>query len=85
MNRLRVLIANERRDRLALVAPLVTALGHEVIALEVDGDTAAGIGDVLDANRPGSPTEIAEALVVRPGNADLECRYGRRDRREAAD
>jgi hypothetical protein len=28
----RVLIANERRDRLALVAPIVAALGHEVIA-----------------------------------------------------
>ncbi len=27
---LRVLIANERRDRLALVAPIVAALGHEV-------------------------------------------------------
>ena len=30
--RLRVLIANERKDRLALVAPIVVALGHEVIA-----------------------------------------------------
>jgi hypothetical protein len=29
---LRVLIANERKDRLALVAPIVVALGHEVIA-----------------------------------------------------
>jgi len=29
---LRVLIANERRDRLALLAPIVAALGHEVIA-----------------------------------------------------
>ena len=29
---LRVLIANERRDRLALVAPIVAELGHEVIA-----------------------------------------------------
>jgi len=26
---LRVLIANERKDRLALVAPIVAALGHE--------------------------------------------------------
>jgi AmiR/NasT family two-component response regulator len=33
---LRVLIANERKDRLALVAPIVVALGHEVIAREVD-------------------------------------------------
>ena len=27
---LRVLIANERKDRLALVAPIVAELGHEV-------------------------------------------------------
>jgi AmiR/NasT family two-component response regulator len=33
---LRVLIANERRDRLELVVPIVVALGHEVIAREVD-------------------------------------------------
>jgi hypothetical protein len=26
---LRVLIANERKDRLSLVAPIVAALGHE--------------------------------------------------------
>ena len=32
---LRVLIANERKDRLALVAPIVIALGHEVIAREI--------------------------------------------------
>ncbi|MGA2166546.1 MAG: hypothetical protein ABSH36_19060, partial [Solirubrobacteraceae bacterium] len=30
---LRVLIANERKDRLAQVAPIVIALGHQVIAL----------------------------------------------------
>ena len=35
---LRVLIANERRDRLALVAPIVAALGHEVIAREIEVD-----------------------------------------------
>jgi response regulator NasT len=33
---LRVLIANERRDRLELLAQVVTRLGHEVIAREVD-------------------------------------------------
>src|SRR5690349_10453877 len=33
---LRVLIANERRDRLELLAQVVTGLGHEVIAREVD-------------------------------------------------
>ena len=35
---LRVLIANERKDRLALVAPVVAGLGHEVIAREIDVD-----------------------------------------------
>jgi len=33
---LRVLIANERRDRLALLAQVVAGLGHEVIAREID-------------------------------------------------
>ncbi|HEY6960863.1 MAG TPA: ANTAR domain-containing protein [Gaiellaceae bacterium] len=33
---LRVLIANERRDRLELLATVVAALGHEVIAREID-------------------------------------------------
>ena len=35
-SQLRVLIANERRDRLELLAEVVTGLGHEVIAREVD-------------------------------------------------
>jgi AmiR/NasT family two-component response regulator len=33
---LRVLIANERKDRLELLAQVVTGLGHEVIAREID-------------------------------------------------
>jgi response regulator NasT len=33
---LRVLIANERRDRLALLAEVVGGLGHEVVAVEID-------------------------------------------------
>jgi response regulator NasT len=33
---LRVLIANERKDRLELLARVVSGLGHEVIAREVD-------------------------------------------------
>jgi hypothetical protein len=33
---LRVLIANERRDRLQLLARVVAGLGHEVIAREID-------------------------------------------------
>ena len=34
---MRVLIANERRDRLVIVAAIVVALGHQVIAREIDG------------------------------------------------
>jgi AmiR/NasT family two-component response regulator len=33
---LRILIANERRDRLELLAQVVTGLGHEVIARSID-------------------------------------------------
>ena len=40
---LRVLIANERKDRLALVAPIVVALGHEVIAREIDVEDVGAV------------------------------------------
>jgi len=33
---LRVLIANERKDRLAILAPIIVGLGHEVIAREIE-------------------------------------------------
>jgi response regulator NasT len=46
---LRVLIANERKDRLALVAPLVAQLGHEVIAREID---VQDVGPVTARERP---------------------------------
>lgn len=46
---LRVLIANERKDRLALVAPIVIALGHEVIAREIE---VAGVGAVTAREQP---------------------------------
>ena len=46
---LRVLIANERKDRLALVAPIVVALGHEVIAREIDVED---VGAVTARERP---------------------------------
>jgi AmiR/NasT family two-component response regulator len=66
---LRVMIANERKDRLALVAPVVVALGHEVIAREVDvGD----VGAVTARERPdvalvglGESSEHALALIDR--------------------
>ena len=47
---LRVLIANERKDRLALVAPIVAGLGHEVIAREID------VEDVGAVTRASDPT-----------------------------
>src|SRR3954454_4041584 len=46
---LRVLIANERRDRLALVAPIVAALGHEGIA---PSNEVEEVGPVTARERP---------------------------------
>jgi AmiR/NasT family two-component response regulator len=46
---LRVLIANERKDRLALVAAIVIELGHEVIAREIEVDD---VGPVTARERP---------------------------------
>jgi AmiR/NasT family two-component response regulator len=64
---LRVLIANERKDRLALVAPLVANLGHEVIAREID---VADVGVVTAREQPdvalvglGKSSEHALALI----------------------
>jgi AmiR/NasT family two-component response regulator len=66
---LRVLIANERRDRLALVAPIVAALGHEVIAREIDVED---VGAVTARERPdvalvglGESSEHALHLVEK--------------------
>jgi AmiR/NasT family two-component response regulator len=41
--RLRVLIANERRDRLELLADVVRGLGHEVIAREIEVKEVAAV------------------------------------------
>jgi len=64
---LRVLIANERKDRLALVAPIVVALGHEVIAREIDVED---VGPVTARERPdvalvglGESSEHALGLI----------------------
>ena len=46
---LRVLIAKERKDQLALVAGAVTALGHEVIAREIEVED---VGEVTARERP---------------------------------
>ncbi|MDX6399669.1 MAG: two-component system, response regulator PdtaR [Gaiellaceae bacterium] len=47
--RLRVLIANERRDRLELLARVVTDLGHDVIAREIE---VKEVGAVTARERP---------------------------------
>jgi AmiR/NasT family two-component response regulator len=46
---LRVLIANERRDRLELLARVVAGLGHEVIAREID---VTAVGAVTAREQP---------------------------------
>lgn len=46
---LRILIANERQERLAVVAPLVTSLGHEVVAREVQ---TQDVGDLTHRVQP---------------------------------
>jgi len=46
---LRILIANERRDRLELLAQVVAGLGHEVIAREVD---VTAVGAVTAREHP---------------------------------
>jgi AmiR/NasT family two-component response regulator len=46
---LRVLIANERRERLDLLAEVVAGLGHEVIAREID---VSEVGAVTARERP---------------------------------
>jgi response regulator NasT len=66
---LRVLIANEREDRLALVAPIVAALGHEVIAREIDVED---VGPLTARERPdvalvglGQNSDHALALIEK--------------------
>ena len=49
MSHLRVLIANERRDRLELLAQVVAGLGHEVIAREID---VREVGTVTSREHP---------------------------------
>ena len=66
---LRVLIANERADRLERVATIVAGLGHEVIAKELEVDD---VGQVTRQERPdvalvglGSSSEHALELISR--------------------
>src|SRR3982751_1630281 len=61
--------ANGRKDRLALVAPIVAALGHEVIAREIEVDD---VGAVTARERPdvalvglGASSDHALGLIER--------------------
>ena len=69
LEHLRVLIANERKDRLALVAPIVANLGHEVIAREIE---VGHVGDVTAREQPdvalvglGQSSEHALGLIEK--------------------
>jgi AmiR/NasT family two-component response regulator len=64
---LRVLVANERADRLALVVPIVASLGHEVIASEIE---VTDVGSATARERPdvalvglGASSEHALELI----------------------
>jgi AmiR/NasT family two-component response regulator len=66
---LRVLIANERKDRLELVVPIVAALGHEVIAREIE---VKDVGRVTAREQPdvalvglGESSEHALGLIEK--------------------
>jgi AmiR/NasT family two-component response regulator len=63
LEHMRVLIANERADRLADVAAIVTALGHEVIAREVE------VADVGSATKREHPDVALVGLGVSSEHA----------------
>jgi len=68
---LRVLIASERKDRLTLLAPIVVALGHDVIAREID------VNDVGARDRPRASRCCACRTRREPG---ARARADREDR-----
>jgi response regulator NasT len=63
MEHLRILIANERRDRLDVLAQLVSGLGHEVIAHEID------VRDVGAATAQVRPDVALVGLGLSSGQA----------------
>jgi response regulator NasT len=75
---LRVLIANERRDRLALLAQVVRGLGHQVVAVEVDvkqvgAATAQELPDVALVGLGQSSQHALELIeqIVRDSNCPV--------------
>jgi AmiR/NasT family two-component response regulator len=85
-SRLRVMIANEGKERLTRAVPILVALGHEVIALEIDADDVAAI---IAAERPdvtlvglGDGTRHALGLIdalVREGHCPVLVLVDERD------
>jgi hypothetical protein len=57
---LRVLIANEKRERLELLAQVVAGLGHEVIAREIY------VKQVGAVKRESVPTSLSSGLACTP-------------------
>jgi len=62
---LRVLIANERKDRLELVVPIVAALGHEVIAREIEVED---VGAITARERPDVALDIDGGQITAVGS-----------------
>jgi response regulator NasT len=60
---LRILIANERKDRLERIAEIVTALGHEVISRELE------VAEVAAATEREEPDLAFVGLGVSAGHA----------------
>jgi response regulator NasT len=67
VRRLRVLVANERQDRLAVLAELIAGLGHEVIAPQIE---VAEVGPITAREHPdvafvglGASSEHALELI----------------------
>lgn len=63
LEHLRILIANERKDRLADVAAIVTSLGHEVIAREIE------VGEAGATTQRGQPDVALVGLGVSSQHA----------------
>ena len=68
---LRVLIANERRERLELLAQVVAGLGHEVIAREID---VKEVGAVTARERPDVALVGTRPALGARARADLRDR-----------
>ena len=68
----RLLIANEKRERLELLARVVAGLGHDVIAREIDSKE---VGAATARERPDSAS--TNVVEVRPRFALLTAGYSR--------